>query len=361
VNQITSSTKIESANGLESKPNRIEWVDTVRGIAFLMVIYAHLDYRSSALMHCFSPLVLTLFFFASGYLFKSNQSVIQALEQRVRTLLVPFLLLGIFDIGLSYVISFSNSHNSLYNESKNFLLQVYGHEALLWFVACLFACSIPFYFCAKYIRSVTALLIFVSCVFCFSALIKIPVLPWHIQFIPFGLFYMSLGLLYKRTESKFGFIDHPWAISLSFLTFGSIVAIEQFAFHKAIGTITPTTNVIDGIICTVAGIGGCVGISKRIGRKIPLLSFVGANSLLYFGLHGKCYAVLQIVTKHLFQEFSIASTPLLNLILGIAIVFLDVVCLIAPIMLINKYVGFITGKGYKIPIFFFNRSGNDSK
>jgi hypothetical protein len=139
------------------------------------------------------------------------------------------------------------------------------------------------------------------------------------------------------------------------------VAIEQFAFHKAIGTITPTTNVIDGIICTVAGIGGCVGISKRIGRKIPLLSFVGANSLLYFGLHGKCYAVLQIVTKHLFQEFSIASTPLLNLILGIAIVFLDVVCLIAPIMLINKYVGFITGKGYKIPIFFFNRSGNDSK
>ena len=73
---------------------RLNWIDVSRGIAFLMVIYSHLEYKNDFLMHFFSPVFLTTFFFVSGYLYKEGRSFKQVLEQRTRTLLLPFLLLG---------------------------------------------------------------------------------------------------------------------------------------------------------------------------------------------------------------------------------------------------------------------------
>lgn len=48
-------------------------------------------------MRYFSPVFLTMFFFVSGYLFKENCSFSFVLEQRTRTILLPFLTLGRYD------------------------------------------------------------------------------------------------------------------------------------------------------------------------------------------------------------------------------------------------------------------------
>ena len=73
---------------------RLKWLDIARGLAFLMVIYSHLKYKDDMVMRYFSPMFLTMFFFVSGYLFKENCSFTKVLEQRTRTLLLPFLTLG---------------------------------------------------------------------------------------------------------------------------------------------------------------------------------------------------------------------------------------------------------------------------
>ena len=73
---------------------RINWLDTTRGLAFLMVIYSHLEYCDSLIMRFFSPVYLTMFFFVSGYLFKENYSFNKVFEQRTRTILLPFLIMG---------------------------------------------------------------------------------------------------------------------------------------------------------------------------------------------------------------------------------------------------------------------------
>lgn len=70
---------------------RIGWLDVSRGIAFLMVLYSHLNYCDSNIMRFFSPIFLTTFFFVSGYLFKEKQSFLFVLENRTRTLLLPFI------------------------------------------------------------------------------------------------------------------------------------------------------------------------------------------------------------------------------------------------------------------------------
>lgn len=73
---------------------RLKWLDIARGLAFLMVIYSHLKYKDDMVMRYFTPMFLTMFFFVSGYLFKENCSFAKVLEQRTRTILLPFLTLG---------------------------------------------------------------------------------------------------------------------------------------------------------------------------------------------------------------------------------------------------------------------------
>ena len=79
---------------LEKMTKRLNWIDVSRGIAFLMVIYSHLEYKNDFLMHFFSPIFLTTFFFVSGYLYKEGIGFKQVLEQRTRTLLLPLFILG---------------------------------------------------------------------------------------------------------------------------------------------------------------------------------------------------------------------------------------------------------------------------
>ena len=74
---------------------RIKWLDTSRGLAFLMVIYYHLSTRSAGgIVPYFSPIFLTTFFFVSGYLTTSGILFKKVFEQRTRTLLFPLVFFG---------------------------------------------------------------------------------------------------------------------------------------------------------------------------------------------------------------------------------------------------------------------------
>lgn len=72
-----------------------------------MVIYSHLEYCNPTVMRYLSPVFLTTFFFVSGYLFKENCSFKKVLEQRTRTLLLPFLLSGMVMIAMGQVLTFN--------------------------------------------------------------------------------------------------------------------------------------------------------------------------------------------------------------------------------------------------------------
>lgn len=75
---------------------RLNWLDSMRGLAFLMVIYYHLSTRSAGgIVPYFTPVFLTAFFFVSGYLTKSGMPFGKVLEQRTRTLFVPLLIFGL--------------------------------------------------------------------------------------------------------------------------------------------------------------------------------------------------------------------------------------------------------------------------
>jgi len=339
---------------ISSKQNRLQWLDNMRGIAFLLIVYSHLEYyRNDNLMSFFYPVYLTTFFFVSGYLFKSDYSFKQLLEHRTRTLLIPFFIFGILLILMSQTFTFkSYKHLSFSKELLGFLFQSRGTQSGLWFIAALFVMNFPFYFLVKYIKNIKILLSVSLGIFLLSSIyvfwLKLPALPWHIQWIGGGCFYMTLGFVYKKYEGKIkSFEKNPLFFS-ALLLYLLFIGIRNFFLHlSGFMKFNGSFYFIDALIITLLGIFIMIYVSKKL-KNVELVSFVGTNSLLYFCLHGKVLSFLEHMIVKIFVKFDLGHSNLTDFFLGAGITLLDVLVVIIPVIFINKYLPFLIGKGFTL-------------
>ncbi len=325
---------------------RLHWVDVSRGIAFLMVIYSHLEYRNDFLMHFFTPVFLTTFFFVSGYLFKENAGFKSVFEQRTRTLLLPLLILGMIMITLSQIVTF-NEPEPFLHKVKGLLYQTEGGNSVLWFVAALYVHSLLFYWLMHWSKTVkrllaVSLLLFVANV-AYSIWLGAPRMPWHVTSAGFGCFYMGMGKVYKQYERQIDAV-----VSKKVLSFVLVSYILVLCFYDVPISYGGSRYVIDSLLLTSAGLLICVYVSKLVLHSNRLLLFTGANTLFYFAFHGKVYSFLQTVTARCLTASGIGHTFISDFGLGILITFADALILIPFAMLVNKYVPQILGKGFKI-------------
>lgn len=309
-----------------------------------MVIYSHLEYSNEFVMRYFSPVFLTTFFFVSGYLFKENCSFGKVFEQRTRTLLIPFLALGIIMILLSQVLTF-NEKIPFIDEIKGLLFQN-GQNQLLWFIAALYIYSIIFYWIERVANSPKRLLIISIILFLLNyviVLMEFPPIPWHVSSFGFACFYMGLGKYYKEKEQKINtFTDNKWIIVTLLIIY--ILLISVFDLRISFGG---GKFVVDALSVTIPGLIIMIYVSKHIVQNSKFLLFVGANTLFYFAFHGKVYSLLQTICHKTFSAELLSMNDVQNII-GFVIVFLDAIILILPTMFLNKYCGFLLGKGYKL-------------
>lgn len=325
--------------------NRINWLDTSRGIAFLMVIYSHLDYCNSDIMKYFSPIFLTTFFFISGYLFKEKQSFGKVLEQRTRTLLLPFLLLGMLMIVLSPIITF-NVKVTLEDAVMGLLLQN-GDNQILWFIAALYVYSLFFYWIERFCKNHKVLLIVSFVLFflntCYIYWLNGPKIPWHLNHVGFACFYMGLGKVYKDYEFNIDrYIDTKKLLTIALVYVIIITLIDKgYSFGGSKWG-------VDAIIVTSLGLLLCVYWAKLCAGNNRFFLFIGANTLFYFAFHGKVYSLLQTITAKLFILGGFNHYEALDTIVGFIITMLDAIILILPAMFVNRYVPWLLGKGFKL-------------
>ncbi|MDR1553476.1 MAG: acyltransferase family protein [Prevotellaceae bacterium] len=332
---------------------RIGWIDGARGIAIFFVIYYHvqgsIDGETSAISSFLSPLRLPAVFFIAGYLFKDKFSFMQLLEHRIRMIFLPWLFFSFAIVLLTQVMTF-NEHGSLSEQIIDNLLQIRGKNDQVWFVAAIFIMNIPFYFLVKYIKNSKALLLVSGVLFLLSTAyvqwLKLPALPWHIQFIGFGCFYMALGLLYRRNEQKIVSHEKRINIFLLFVIYLCIFLICKYLLKENFMSFMSSKFLIDAILITGLGILLVVRFAKI--KDYKLFTFIGANSLLYFAMHGKVFSLLIAISDKLLVKFGITHTALIDFGLGIGITVLDALILIIPVLLVNKYAPFLVGKKYKL-------------
>lgn len=293
---------------------RINWLDISRGLAFLMVIYSHLLYRDDEVMKFFSPVFLTTFFFVSGYLFKENQSFMFVLENRTRTLLLPFFTLGGIMILLSQLLSF-HEHVPIIDSIKGLVLQN-GKNQILWFIAALYVYSVVFYWVEKFSRTPNRLLLIGTILFilnvAYSQWLKLPSLPWHITGAGCACFYMALGKWYKHHELKIDSKISPTMLIIMALAY--FVAIQFGGLRASWGG---SYYCFDSLLITTIGIVLIVRLSKsKVINNSRFLLFVGANTLFYFAFHGKVFSLLQTLTAKALPNYTIGVNQCCDLLMG---------------------------------------------
>ncbi|MDE5998840.1 MAG: acyltransferase family protein, partial [Bacteroidaceae bacterium] len=323
---------------------RINWLDTSRGIAFLMVIYSHLEYSNDIIMRYFSPVFLTTFFFVSGYLFKEKCSFKVVFEQRTRTLLIPFIVFGIIMILLNQILTFNEKISFV--ESLKGLFSQNGKNQILWFIAALYVYSILFYWVERLASNPYSLVVISFVLFVmnkFAELAGVPNIPWHIHSFGYACFYMGLGKFYKEKQASIDkFIDKKIVVLIMLVFYVLLITIFDMHISFKGGKF-----VLDALFITLSGLIVLLYISKHILKNSKLLLFVGANTLFYFAFHGKVYSLLQTIC-HKFITNDVLSISGLTDIIAFGIVLLDALILIIPAYVLNRYGSFLIGKGYKL-------------
>lgn len=323
---------------------RINWVDSSRGIAFLMIIYSHIEFSNEIVVRYILPVFLTTFFFISGYLFKEKCSFNKVIEQRTRTLLIPFLLLGLIMIVLSQILTF-NEKISFFDGLKGLLLQN-GENQILWFISALYIYSLFFYWIDRIsstprrLITISFLLLFINRVAVWCGL---PHLSWHIDTIGFGCFYMGLGKYYKEKQQIIDkYIDNLKFVLLMCFIYFFLISIFDLHISFADGI-----YIMDGLSVTIPCLIIMLYISKHIIYNNRFILFVGANTLFYFAFHGKCYSLLQTICHKIISDEMLSIYGSKDL-LALCIVFLDALILIFLAMFVNNYCPFLLGKGFKL-------------
>ena len=106
-----------------------------------------------------------------------------------------------------------------------------------------------------------------------------------------------------------------------------------------------TAKFVYGYFESIIGIALILMLAKTI-KTNKYIAFVGANTLLYFLLHGKLFAIIEKVLSTKFSSFYhlCLSNALTSSLLAIAITIVMSFILILPVYLINRYLPWMIGR-----------------
>ncbi|WP_419169401.1 acyltransferase family protein [Negativibacillus massiliensis] len=323
---------------------RIEWVDIGKYICIMFVMLSHLESGTDLLKTFYSPFFLTMFFFLAGYVYRQPKSFKEHIVKKLKGLFVPWIIFSNVNILLSAVISLKSDRNPLKEIAWNFL-QIRGLGDGIWFVAALFVTFIPFYFVIKWNKTVNAILLS-ACLSLISVLYTklmkpelLPwgtvALPWHIEYIFQAMLWMVLGYYFKQyAERVFDGLNYT-TNRVTLWTFYLIIAflpIEGFWIS------IPLTY-----FRSVLGICAVTAICKRVKSNV-YVRFVGANTLTYFALHGKLYAVIEAVLGMSSIYERLLENVFTSSIVAIGITTVMSVVLMVPAMIINRWFPWVLGR-----------------
>ena len=138
------------------------------------------------------------------------------------------------------------------------------------------------------------------------------------------------------------YVDNKWFVLVCFIVY--VVFITVFYLHISFAG---SKYLIDSFVVTLIGLVIVIFLSKHILQNSRFLLFDGANTLFYFAFHGKVYSLLQTLC-HKFLSDVVLNIDGMHDMIAIGITILDALLLILPAMFVNRYCGFLLGKGFKL-------------
>ncbi len=184
-------------NTNKTEGSRLDWLDVLRALAILFVMYGHLHSKQYAFFLFTSPIKIPMFFAISGYLMCGKTESTKVFLRRVRQrVLVPGLILTIV-FGLRLILT----------QGLEFYIDYIVGVLIgtrVWYIVCCILAQILFYFLQKKLGSGWKLGVAVLLLVVAGFALNIPESRdlFQIRTTLICQFYLLLGFWIKKYESK---------------------------------------------------------------------------------------------------------------------------------------------------------------
>ena len=301
---------------------------------------------------------MALFFFLSGYTFHFSEDFKSFVQKRVRGLLIPYVFFAVV-ISLYTWLS-AVTHNNTFSLGKAFVAYIiqtrYTH---LWFLPCLFLAEIGtwvVYYIYIYISKQQSerghgrlLWLWISIIqlalfFLYRFLIGIDA-PWNADLSLLGMGFMSLGIWYK-VEAEKNILKNGISLPGFLIICSAYFSLSSFVFVTSESVDWYSNrfgNPILFIVVAILGVFTTVLFSQRIHWRF--LTYIGANSIVWYGLHRIVIDATFILYNKL--HITIQRGSVLSVVLAVLSVAIATMLLIPVNILLNRFCPFLIGKKKK--------------
>lgn len=285
---------------------RIEFLDLAKGICIILVvvyhIFAYMDSEMPA-PDFFKAFRMPLYFFLSGFFFKTYSGFFDFLKRKVNKLLIPFcfwfLFCSICITLIAYHFFDIRLENAGYSSIWGGLYALFFSEnfsnSAIWFLLCLFEVNILFYivllitnrYFGQSVLMTCIITVLLGCMGVLLGLIHVN-LPIYIDSSLTSLPFFVFGYIINHYTSilqpnRFDRYNIPIAIAL-FIVVYFLSGHYSLKFNKYDSIITALCIYPSGFLGTM----GVILIAKAI-NKIPVVSWWGRYSIMILVTHKMLY------------------------------------------------------------------------
>ncbi len=329
--------KIDAADHIIKHSNRKAWIDFLRALAMLFVIFGHQVPSLTPYFVFTSPIKIPLFFMITGYVFNDKRTSTYDFFKNIflkliipwLCLTVPFIIIKIPFRGMSVFI------NEMYK-------LISGETA--WYMPCCIIAEIIWLFTRKFLRrtSLTCLgVFFVFSLGVFSVYLNILNYAMLNRAMLMQIFILS-GYLYRKNEERFSKFSWNSIIALFII----YIAMGGFSLKIWPGKCLDVhlNKYYNWPFCFIMMLYGCFTMfifANKLVRIPRILSFIGQNTLVYYLLHS--YNIQASV-----RILSVIKIDIPDSLIGACIktIIACIACAIEA-MLINRFLPEIVGKKRK--------------
>ena len=310
---------------METKAKRLQYVDAIKGIGILWIIFYHLTAQGAFKDFVLNPLMelfLVLFFFFSGYFYKPGKASIgNNIGKRALKLLVPFVVYALlfWAIGTLYLTLtnqapfletlgclrnffigaiWNRDIQSWFNWDYYSLGKRYFYLADFWFLLAMFFASVIFFLIIDKILKKTPIALGV--VILLFALTGVCVglhftLPYNLHMVPYWTSFMILGAFVGNRK----LIELPslergpkYAIAVTLLVASITIALLKApALNQFRGSFGGENEVVSMLLCIasalpfIAGIGMLFQQLEQDGIRFNEAAWLGVHSSTFYLFH----------------------------------------------------------------------------
>ncbi len=292
---------------------RIDTIDAAKGFGMLFVIFAHLNYTPAPLTVIYS-FHMPLYFILSGMMFnqKKYNNFGTFLKRRFQTLIIPYLIFQFISIAFFFLteLIFSGFSSELLKQGSVYITQVFVSQGSanmfnrpMWFVLCLFAVELMYYFISSFNKAAVAIICAVLTAAGWlleSDLINFDnrLLPWSLDSALFTIGFYAIGNIFAQpVKNTIVYIKSKKYKNLICIGIAAVCLAIGIPLALYNGKISLGSKILNnGFLLYITGIIGSIFILSLsiILDKIKALNHFGRVSFSVMGIH---YLFRMVVSK----------------------------------------------------------------